>query len=60
MDRLIKYWDTSTGKCIESIKCKSSCHYIALSYDGDTLVSAHMDSKVRIWSLRKCKIIERI
>jgi len=51
-DRTVRLWDTNSGICINTINCKSSCNYIALSCDGDTVISAHLDSKVRIWSLK--------
>lgn len=57
-DRSIKIWDLEYSTCTISLPCVSSCFYVDLSQDANTLASAHLDSHVRIWSLNSNEIIQ--
>jgi hypothetical protein len=51
-DRVIKLWDLSRGRCQRTILYKSKPLWVAFSYDGNCLVSAHFDG-----SLQACDAI---
>jgi hypothetical protein len=45
-DRVIKLWDLTRGQCQRSILHRSKPMWVAFSYDGNCLVSAHFDGSL--------------
>ena len=51
-DRLIKLWDTSSGKEIRMLKDHSDTVYgLAFNHDGTQLVSGSADHTLKIWKM---------
>lgn len=59
-DRTIRLWDMGNGYSRRSLSCGSSCNYLSLSPNGDLLASAHMDKRIRFWSLRTGEAVAEV
>lgn len=46
-----------TGAYDKSFNCVSSCNHTAISPDGNTIGTGHLDSHVRFWSLRTEELV---
>lgn len=51
-DRTIKVWGLDRGFCVSTLMCHSTCNSVALTLDGNTIVSGHFDGTLRFWDLR--------
>ncbi len=52
LESTIRVWDTQTGQSVNNLRGhRASVHHIALSPDGDRLVSISADQSLRLWSL---------
>ena len=52
-DKTIKFWELSTGKLKGSLRGHSSyISAVAISPDGQTIVSGGWDRKINIWKVR--------
>lgn len=49
---IIDIWDTNTGKLVNRIPTKSSVRCWKYTPNGEYIVSAHLDGKVRVWDSR--------
>ena len=41
---------------MRTIMCHSTCHSLALTLDGSTIVSGHFDGALRFWDLRSARL----
>jgi WD40 repeat protein len=51
MDRMVKIWETATGKLISTIVGKESFYGINFSPDGTLLVTGDKDGEVKLWEV---------
>eukprot|EP00887_Chlorella_sp_A99_P004673 scaffold4.g4673.t1 len=45
-------WGLDRGFCVSTLMCHSTCNSVALTLDGNTIVSGHFDGTLRFWDLR--------
>jgi WD40 repeat protein len=57
----VKIWDTSSGKCLQTLKGHSSwVNSVAFSYDSTRLASASKDNTVKIWDTSSGKCLQTL
>ncbi|GFR44692.1 hypothetical protein Agub_g5990, partial [Astrephomene gubernaculifera] len=54
-DRSFKLWDLSKGFAVRSVPCAKMPLSLALSGDGNTVVTGHLDGSVLLWDVRQCR-----
>ncbi|GIL78149.1 hypothetical protein Vretimale_7522 [Volvox reticuliferus] len=54
-DRSFKLWDLSRGFSVRSVPCAKMPLCLALSTDGNTVVTGHLDGSVLLWDVRQCR-----
>ncbi|KAI8474215.1 MAG: WD40-repeat-containing domain protein [Monoraphidium minutum] len=52
-DRCVKVWDLHRGFCVRSLPCAKMPTALALSLDGTTILTGHLDGTLCIWDSRQ-------
>mgnify|MGYP004595013541 CR=1 FL=1 len=60
-DRTLKIWDLRNIACIETKFAGSSCNDLVTTDSlGSTIISGHIDKKIRFWDIRTEKLADHI
>ncbi|GLC47015.1 hypothetical protein PLESTB_001724000 [Pleodorina starrii] len=54
-DRSFKLWDLGRGFSVRSVPCARMPLCLAISRDGNTVVTGHLDGSVLLWDVRQCR-----
>jgi len=57
-DRTLKAWDIQKGYCIRSYFATSSCNDLGIS--NDTIISGHIDFRLRFWDTKSKDLIHEL